>query len=61
MRLKKTAILVIQETKLKEKEEENIMKKNPKITIISNYGNSKAETVFIINNDIMEDTKVDLE
>jgi len=51
MRLKKITILAIQETKLKEKEEENLMKENPKISIISNSNNSKAGVAFIINND----------
>ena len=49
IRLKKITILAVQETKLKEKEE-NLMKKNPKITIISNSNNSKAGVAFIINN-----------
>ena len=53
IRLKKITILAVQETKLKEKEEENLMKENPKITIISNSNNSKAGVAFIIdNNDI---------
>jgi len=55
IRLKKITILAVQETKLKEKEEENLMKENPKITIISNSNNSKAGVAFIIdNNDIKE-------
>jgi len=54
IQLKKITILAIQETKLKEKEEENIMKENPRITIISNNNNSKAGVVFIINNDNMK-------
>ena len=36
IRLKKIAILAIQKTKEKEKEEENLIKENPRITIISN-------------------------
>jgi len=51
LRLKKITILAIQETKLKEKEEENLMKENPRITIISNSNNSKAGVAFIINKD----------
>ena len=51
IRLKKITILVIQETKLKEKEEEKLIKENPKITIISNNGDSKVGVAFIINND----------
>ena len=49
IRLKKITILAVQEMKLKEKEE-NLMKENPKITIISNSNNSKAGVAFIINN-----------
>jgi len=57
IQLKKITILAIQETKLKEKEE-NIMKENPRITIISNNDDSKAGVAFIINNDNMkEDTE----
>ena len=51
LRLKKITILAIQETKLKEKEKENLMEENPKITIISNSNNSKAGIAFIINKD----------
>jgi len=56
IRLKKIAILVIQKTKLEEKKEENLMKKNPRITIISNNRDSKAGVVFIINNDNIKES-----
>ena len=56
IRLKKIAILVIQKTKLEEKKEENLMKKNPRITIISNNRDSKARVVFIINNDNIKES-----
>jgi len=55
IQLKKITILAVQETKLKEKEEEDIMKENPKIMIISNDGNSKAGVAFMINNDYIKD------
>jgi len=54
IRLKKITILAVQETKLKEKEEKDIIKENPRITIISNNGNSKAGVAFIINNDYIK-------
>jgi len=44
-------LTAIQETKLKEKEEESIMKENPRITMISNNDDSKAGVAFVINND----------
>jgi len=51
------SLYTIQETKLKEKEKKNIMKENPKITVISNNGDSKAGVAFIINdNNMKEDT-----
>ena len=54
MRHKRIAVIVLQETKLSEKDTEMIEKENPGLAIESNLSNRKAGTAFVINKDIVK-------
>jgi len=54
MRHKRIAVIVLQETKLSEKDTEIIEKENPGLAIESNLSNRKAGTAFVINKDIVK-------
>jgi len=54
MRQRKIALIVLQETKLTEKDKEVIERENPGLAIESNPNDSKAGTAFIINKNIVK-------
>jgi len=53
MRQRKIALIVLQETKLTKKNKEILERENPGLAIKRNPNNSKVETVFAINKDII--------
>jgi len=53
MRLKKIAVIALQETKLSEKDKETIEKENPGLALKSNPNDRRAGAAFAINKDII--------